>query len=507
MRLISKIIRTEYFWLALILIIAFGVRLYKIDNPIADWHSWRQADTAAVSRNFYKEGFNPFIPKYDDMSGVSDSKKVIPNVNPKRYRFVEFPIGNTITYFMYLLAGGIDERLARLVSIIASLGSLIFLYLLTKRYFETATALLSALLFAILPFNIYFSRVILPDPLLVFFSLGMVYFINRWIFENKKALFFWGVLFTAFTFLTKPFGGFYLLPLLYSYYQKEQKWWPIPKRYFIFALLSISPYVAWRWWVSHFPEGIPASNWLFDGDKDTRIRFHPSYWRWILGDRFGREILGVTGSFLFFLGFLKGPGVKHTWFLHLFAAGAFLYLAVVARGNIQHDYYQTLIVPALVIFVAKGFNDLMKGIPGFLPRLYTIPLALLFLTLTIYLTWGEVKGLYQINNPVIVEAGKEADKILVKDAFVVAPYQGDTAFLYQTNRPGFSVTAYPIKDLIDMFGITNYVSVNYDAKTKWLMKKYTIIESNPKFVILDLKHENPDFYINAKSEEDRKEPS
>src|SRR3989344_3794374 len=120
---IFKILRSEVFWLSVIIIIAFGVRLYRIDNPIADWHSWRQADTAAVARNFYKEGYNPFIPKYDDMSGVAEN----PVPNPNRYRFVEFPIYNSLVYFTYLLNGGVDVKLARLISIIMSLGSIILI--------------------------------------------------------------------------------------------------------------------------------------------------------------------------------------------------------------------------------------------------------------------------------------------------------------------------------------------------------------------------------------------
>ena len=53
--------------LALIFLGGFVVRLYKINNPIADWHSWRQADTSAVTRNYVKYGINlffPFRPKF-----------------------------------------------------------------------------------------------------------------------------------------------------------------------------------------------------------------------------------------------------------------------------------------------------------------------------------------------------------------------------------------------------------------------------------------------------------
>jgi 4-amino-4-deoxy-L-arabinose transferase-like glycosyltransferase len=496
---IFNILRTTELWLIAIIVIGFAVRLYKIDSPVADWHSWRQADTAAVSRNFFKEGYNPFIPKYDDMSGVSESPKVIPNVNPNRYRFVEFPIYNSLVYFAYLLHGGVDEKLARLVNILFSLGSIIFIYLLTRKYFGTFTSLVSSFLFALLPFNIFFSRVILPEPSLVFFSLGMVYFVDRWIYENTWKLYFLSFFFIACAFLTKPYAAFYLVPLIYSYYKKENKWLPIPKRYFGLFIPAVLPFVAWRVWMSNFPEGIPGSKWLFDGDKNTRIRFKPSYWRWILGDRFGREILSVCGSVLFFIGLLRKPDIKQTWFLHLLCAGSFLYLIVLAKGNVQHDYYQTFIVPVLVIFTARGFVELLKGIPGFLPRLFTAPMAILFLTLTIYLSWLEVKGLYQINNGAIVEAGKLADAILPKDAKVVAPYQGDTSFLYQINRHGWAVVGYPLKDLHDMFGVNYYISTAKDAKTKWAMRKYVTIVDNKDFVIIDMTRELPGFdYINDK---------
>ncbi|KKR81616.1 MAG: Glycosyl transferase family 39 [Candidatus Daviesbacteria bacterium GW2011_GWC1_40_9] len=236
-----KLLKSHLFWLVLIIFVAFGVRFYKIDNPVADWHSWRQADTAAVARNFYKEGFTPLMPRGDDMSPMGKD-----NPNLRRLRFVELPIYNSLVYFLYLLNGGVDERLARLVSIFMSLGSLVFIYLITKRHWDYFTALLSAFIFAVLPFNIYFSRVILPEPSLVFFSLGMFYFTERWIFENSRKLFLGSVFFTAVAFLTKPMAAFYLLPLILSYWQKEGQIWPIPKRYFLWIILSFWPIVAFQ---------------------------------------------------------------------------------------------------------------------------------------------------------------------------------------------------------------------------------------------------------------------
>lgn len=477
--------KSQYFYLGIIIVLAFLVRLYKIDTPLADWHSWRQADTAAVARNFYKEGFNPFMPKYDDMSGVAQN----PVPNPNRYRFVEFPIYNSLIYFLYLINNGVDIKLARLVSIVMSLGSIILLFLIVRKYGGKLLGLISAGVFAFLPYNIYFSRVILPEPTLVFFCLGMFYFTDLWIWKNSKVYALTSIFFTSIAFLIKPVAIFYLLPLLYSYHQKEGRFWKVPNRYLLWLAVSFLPFLLWRIWMNQFPEGIPASDWLFNG---THIRFKPAFWKWILGDRFGREILTVTGTFLFFLGLLKRPD-KESPLLHLLAFSLLLYLVVFATGNVQHDYYQTLIIPGLAIFVARGFLLLIKGLPNFVSRIWTIPLAVLFFLLIFYLGWQEVKGLYQINNEVIVEAGEFADKILPKEAIVVAPYNGDTAFLYQINRHGWAVVAYPAEDLTRRFNVSYYISVNYDARTNWVMRRYKVIEKNPKFTIVDLTSENPNF--------------
>ena len=136
---ILSLFRNELWLLLIVLIIAFALRLYKIDSPIADWHSWRQADTASVTRNFIKEGFNPLFPKYDDMSGVAEK----PFVNLGRFRFVEFPIYNIVVYPFYLLLG-ISDIYHRLVSVIFSLGSLVFIYLISKRYLDKTVAIISA---------------------------------------------------------------------------------------------------------------------------------------------------------------------------------------------------------------------------------------------------------------------------------------------------------------------------------------------------------------------------
>lgn len=465
--------KLKIFLLSLILLLALTIRLYQIHSPIADWHSWRQADTASVTRNFIKEGFNPLLPKYDDLSGAAE--RPLPNL--EGYRFVEFPIYNMVTYPLYLVFG-VQEWLHRLVSVIFSLGSVVFLFLIVRKYAGELAAFVASLVFALLPFNVFFNRTILPENVLVFFSLGMMYFGSRWIEENQKRLMWWTGIFIAVAFLIKPWAIFYLLPLAYIFHKKTGKF--INKKLLLFLLLSLAPFFLWRLWIMQFPEGIPASSWLLNGDG---IRFRPAFWWWIISERIGREILGVTGAFLFFLGLILR---RNNLLFHFWALSLFLYFIIFSTGNVRHDYYQIIFVPVASVLVSFGFIGLFKGSVDFIPRIFTLFLGLLFFILMFYFGWVQVKELYKINNPVIIEAGKRADQVLPKEAVVVAPYNGDSAFLYQVNRSGFPVVTLPLPEMAAKYGVTHLVSVAEDADTKDAIENFVVLEKTDKFVIVDL---------------------
>lgn len=469
---ILKLLRNNYFWLVLIIILGLVVRLYKIDSPIADWHSWRQADTAAVTRNFLKEGFDPFLPKYDDMSANSDTS--IPN--PARFRFVEFPLYNIFVYPLYLFFGT-NVVFDRLVSVIFSLASLVLLYFISKKYVGEFAALLTAFIFAILPYNVYYSRTTLPEPTFVFFALGMIYFVDKWMEEKGLVWGIWGFIFTALAFLIKPWAIFFYLPLLYLSLKKR-----IFKKFLIFSIFAFIPFILWRIWILQQPEGIPASSWLLNSDG---IRFKPAFFWWIFSERLGREILSVSGLILFIIGVILKPK-DGNYFLHLWLLSALLFMVIFATGNVRHDYYQIMFIPTAAIFFSKGFLEIMKGGGNFIARVWLIPLGLFLFISSFYFGYKQVIELYKINNPAMVEAGKLADTILPKDAKVVAPYNGDSAFLYQTNRPGFAFVPTSIKDLIANYGINYYISTSYDNKTNWVLRHFYSIAQNPKFVIADL---------------------
>src|SRR3989344_8522013 len=118
--------KTNLLILLLILLVGLIFRMYKINSPLADLHSWRQADTAAVTRNFVKDGIDFFHPRYDDLSGRESGIE-----NPQGYRMVEFPLYNGI---VAVVAKSLPlaslEFYGRLINIFFSLITIAVIYFL-----------------------------------------------------------------------------------------------------------------------------------------------------------------------------------------------------------------------------------------------------------------------------------------------------------------------------------------------------------------------------------------
>ena len=477
----SKKIFNEYFLLSIILLLAFILRLYKINTPLADWHSWRQADTSAVSRNFLKYGFNLLHPRFDDLSNIPSGKE-----NPQGYRFVEFPFYNLVQ------AGAARsfpqmslEWWGRMVSIIFSLGSLVFLYFLVKKYLSKKVGLLTAFFFAVLPYNIFYSRVILPEPMMVFTSLGMIYYFSRYLEKKEIAVnLFWllSVILAVISLLLKPITGFLFLPMVYLVWQKQGFSGLKNRSVFFYFLISLVPLFLWRIWISQYPSGIPAYSWLFN---EAGIRFKGAFFRWIFAERLGKLILGYWGLVPFAIGILLKKGKKEGWFFHWWLISVLIYFTVFAGGNVRHDYYQVIAVPIISIFLAKGADFLLRASKLFFERSVCYLLFVICLFFMLAFSWYEVRGFFNINHPEIVEAGKAVDFLLPLNAKVIAPYNGDTAFLYHTNRQGWPMMTGSLEHLIDM-GATHYVSVNFDEFTQGLLNNYEVIKKTDKYIIFSL---------------------
>lgn len=475
-----------------ILLAAFVSRLYKIDEPIADWHSWRQTDTAAVSKIFINEGVNLLYPRYFDISNVQSGFD-----NPEGYRFVEFPLFNLIHVGIYSVVPmlGVDVT-ARLTTILFSLLATLFIFLIVKKYFSAKAALFASFFYAVLPFSIFYGRSVLPDTAMIASVLGAIYFFSLWAEESLKLktknlklqlrkknfmYFILSLLFVVASLLFKPYALFFLLPIgvlaLEKFGLSAFKKWPL----WLFAILSVIPLALWRMWIAQFPEGIPASSWLFNAGN---IRFKGAYFYWIFGERISKLILGYYAGFAIF-GLFKRSFEKHFFFFVSFIISSLIYLVVIARGNVQHDYYQIAIIPSLAIMAGRGV-DLLFSFEGKVNKVIAVLVSVFVTFLMISLSWYHVRDYFNINNRTLVEAGKKADNVLPKDARVVAPRDGDTTILYYINRKGWPHFQESTEGLIEK-GATHMVILDPTEETVVDMEtSHRILVKEPEYLIVEL---------------------
>lgn len=483
----KKLFYLKIIGLVLIFAVGFIVRLYRFNGPVADWFSWRQADTSAVSRNFVTGGFDLLHPRFDDLSNVPSGIYD----NPQGYRFVEFPIYNVFQAGLFITAGHLTlEEWGRLVTIFFSLLSALFLFLIVKRRDSFLSGTLAAFFFLFLPFNIYFSRTILPDPLMVTFILGSIYFFDLWVNKDLRLKiydlrFLIALILTISAFLIKPFAAFFMLPMVFlafekfgfSFLKKSQLW--------IFAIISLIPLGLWRVWMQQYPAGIPQSSWLFNSNN---IRFKGAFFHWIFARRIGELILGFWGLPVLILGIIA-KRKKNSLFFLSFILSSLIYVSVVATGNVQHDYYQIPIVPSIAIFLGLGSAFLLNPPKEYVSRFKTVPILIVCVLFMFSFSWFEVRDFFNINNPSIVIAGQAVDSMTPKNAKVIALYGGDTSFLYQTKRKGWASFEKPLPELIKM-GADYLVIANPRLDDYGIGKTYKVVSATGNYILFNL-HEKP----------------
>jgi 4-amino-4-deoxy-L-arabinose transferase-like glycosyltransferase len=425
---------------------------------------------------------------------------------------VEFPIYNVIhayisnNYSLPFVKANQFEVWGRLLSIFCSLITTIYLFFLGKKWIGAYGGVFASAFYALLPFNIYFTRVILPEPMTAMFATIALYYFSKFIDTEKNSHLFVSAIAFSLAMLLKPYIAFYGIPMLYLAIKKYGISGIFKNYKLLIAFdLILIPFFAWRGWINQHPEGIPFYKWAFNGDN---IRFRPAFWNWIFGERLGRLILGTWGLIPFALGLLSTPQVKndhkkeeprnwkaafvslfdntkdYRWFLHFAALGGFLYLSVVATANVRHDYYQAILIPIIALIFANGAVFMIKNtvFPTWISRF----LLMLSIGVMCIVSALQVREFYKINHPEIIAAGEAVSRLTPKDALVIAPYNGDSAFLYQTKRFGWPFVDRPIRELIQD-GADYWVSVNYgDPQTIEVMKEYYIVEQTPQYIIIDL---------------------
>lgn len=474
--------KIDYLILTFILFIAFIFRLYKINIPLADFHSWRQADTAAVAQNFVSNGFDLLHPKYNDLSNIQSGLE-----NPQGYRMVEFPIYNAIFAYLYKNFPIFSlEIWGRLTSIFFSLIIIFAIYYLILKEKNRLTAFFASFIYAVFPFFVFYSRVVLPETTALGFSMLSILFLY---FLNQKKTFLnifliiLSLLFFSISLLIKPTTIFFVFPLIFIFYKKYNLKIIINPFVYLYFIASIIPLILWRVYIQNFPEGIPANEWLITGINTggglEKIFLKPAFFRWIFFERINNLIMGGYLTFFLILGILEK---NKKYFLHSFILSTLSYLFIFQGGNVQHDYYQTLILPTLAIFSGLGINFIFENKKN-INQIIAVLILIFIIPFSWLISFYLIKDHYNYSQELIQEANIIKALTSPEDK-IITDKMGDTTLLYLSQRRGAPAIYKDPKDLKKLG--YKYLLTSSKEEIDKLKFIYQLIFENDKFTIFKL---------------------
>ena len=326
-----------------VLTLAAALRAIHLDAPILGEHAWRQADTAAMARNFDEGGLDLLHPRIDwggVTSGALES---------------EFPLYPFAVALLYRGLGP-DEAWARALSLLLSLIAIAYLHALARATTDDATALWAAGFLAILPLSVHFGRAVMPEPLMLAASVGGVFHFLIWTRSGRSRHLIASALLISTACAVKLPCLYLAVPLLQLAWCRFGARALLRPALWAYAAATLAPVLLWY---AHAHEifletGLTVGIWD-PADKFGSVALVTSaeYWDRIVWVRFAHRLLTWPGFALFAIGLCLPRRSREEWVFDAWLAGFAVSLVVVARGHYAHNYYQLPLLFPAVVFMAK----------------------------------------------------------------------------------------------------------------------------------------------------------
>lgn len=465
---ISKLATIKpYIWLMGILLLAFAARCYHINGSLDDTHAFRQTQTAGLIRDYFRAGINLLYPSMITLG------------NPG-YVVLEFPAYQALAALLYKLFSP-NVIYARLLTISFGLASIIFVYRLSRRFFDERSSVLAAFFYAFMPLNIFFQRVPMPDSLTIMLSLVMADFLIEGI-KGRNLFLLAGILAASIGIVIKmPIVAPLYLPLLYIAWQERENRGKALARFFAAAVI---PFLVLSIWQQHansvneayfsadaYPFNIlygsvvvklKSLNYWYFGNLAQRLDINNYFviWRYIYN-----QLFAVVGVLFFFAGLLSLATRKKEGGLFLFLWFLAISITVMIFFNLYvvHNYYHLFWAPLLAIVCGAGASALSSLFSG--QRLLTgLAFALVVYFSVLGLTTAK-NNLFRKENT-WVDVGKFIDSNTEKKAMIATspPLKGDCwgpMLMYYSDRRGFNIPHEEITS--EMIGYLKKQNIRYLA--------------------------------------------
>lgn len=462
-----------------IILIAAAFRLYRINIPLVDAHSWRQVTNADIARHFSEGIMNPFVPRvsWGGVNGVVG---------------MEFPLLQYLTASIWLVTGE-SEFVARLVAAAFSVGAVIATYFLGTRLLGRPAGRAAAFLMAVSPSTVYFGRSFISDTPMLMFSIAAVLAWDRYFDRPTTVRAVIAALVTALAALVKlpailvlgGIGGLALSRLGWAALRDKRLW--------AGTVAALGIIGAWYWYADriYLETGLTQAVFRPSGTYPTDLAgevFYRSVSHWATSELlFSREFwVGMTMRFwelhltpFGFIGAIVGTVVawrnRRLTPLALWTAAGFALVIVAAQGQWYHEFHQLPVLPPLALLFGAAAAPLFDA--AFLRRFAPLPLAILVVgagwgaaSFAAFGGSGVIRQLYRPDNLAeeFIAYGSFIQSFAAPDALLItvdyeAAGVNSPMLLYYARRQGwsfdmFSISPRVIERLRTKQGVRYFVS-------------------------------------------------
>ena len=335
--------RRRFVYLALaIILLGFMVRVSTFKAPLFDHHAWRQAHTATMARNFYRENLNLLLPQVDERGAQSVGYITTG---------AELP-----AFAVALIAGAVSDfhfEIGRLLSSLFYLAAAGFLFAFVRRRYDLTHALVALFVHAFcFPLLIYMDRAFMNESLLVALTIASLWAAQRFL-DVGRAVYLLLLIAASSTVAAVKFPFLILWAPVVGLFIEHYGLSTL-RRIELYAVAAANLLVGWLWY--RHAAGVSEQTGLTVGLTDKLfawdLALSPGFYRVVLrGLAF--DVLGPLAILLLVVG-LVWTTRQGLWAERLAIAGFGAYVLIVARGVFVHDYYLIPVVPIGLVLVAVG---------------------------------------------------------------------------------------------------------------------------------------------------------
>jgi hypothetical protein len=429
-------VNRDLFWkigICLLFVLAIGVRLQNLDQPLVEIMETRQIQTADISRNLERHSFNVFMPQVDRFGSEAP------------YLVLEFPFLNLAASVSSLLTGGQIEIFGRLWSIIFwALGAGV-LYLYLKRHFPLKAVFLGMCFYFFAFSGIMASRSFQPESLVLFFYIWILYELDT-IYRSQSLDKRWlrlAVLVGIVCLAKAPMAIILIFPLLAILYQGYRNQEVDLKKVGYCLTVCFLPVLLWtlqgRYVHAQFPNEITTnyqiSNWFkpqyFFSTEDFNY-----YLNMLMQFRYsfltaGSALLDILASLVLFISIaVLITDNKMKRFFAPVLLSLFCYFILFNNHTATHYYYH---LPLLPIFAVS-----LAALASKLDRMYL--LTCILIVTTVSLVTISTVGAYVKDSPYgqkLLDCADTIKKVVPERSLLVTSMEDEISLQYYSDRIGW----------------------------------------------------------------------